>query len=55
MNIAMVWQPIPASARLPSGSFVERPCGQPEQKLGDLTGATPRGKAADAPAPEGKG
>ncbi len=33
-NIAMVWQPMPASARLPSGTRVERLCGQPAQKPG---------------------
>jgi hypothetical protein len=29
---AMKWQPIPAMARLPSGTLVEVLCGQPEQK-----------------------
>ena len=29
---AMPWQPIPAMARLPSGTLVEVLCGQPEQK-----------------------
>jgi len=28
----MKWQPMPASAREPSGSFVLVLCGQPEQK-----------------------
>src|SRR4051812_12338784 len=37
-SIAMVWQPMPASARDPSGTLVERLCGQPEQKLGARTG-----------------
>ena len=30
----MKWQPMPASARLPSGTWVEVLCGQPEQKVG---------------------
>ena len=30
----MKWQPMPASARLPSGTRVEVLCGQPEQKYG---------------------
>ena len=34
MNRAMKWQPIPASARDPSGTLVEVLCGQPEQKYG---------------------
>ena len=29
---AMKWQPMPAMARLPSGTLVEMLCGQPEQK-----------------------
>ncbi len=29
---AMKWQPMPAVARLPSGTRVEVLCGQPEQK-----------------------
>ena len=33
-RMAMVWQPMPARARLPSGTRVERLCGQPEQKPG---------------------
>ena len=32
MPIAMPWQPMPAAATLPSGTTVERLCGQPEQK-----------------------
>ena len=32
MKIASVWQPMPAVARLPSGTFVEVLCGHPEQK-----------------------
>ena len=28
----MKWQPMPAVARLPSGTWVEVLCGQPEQK-----------------------
>ena len=31
---AMPWQPMPAMARLPSGTRVEVLCGQPEQKNG---------------------
>ena len=30
----MKWQPMPAVAKLPSGSFVEVPCGQPAQNAG---------------------
>jgi len=30
--MAMPWQPMPAAATLPSGTTVERLCGQPEQK-----------------------
>ena len=30
----MPWQPMPAIARLPSGTLVEVLCGQPEQKYG---------------------
>ena len=29
---AMKWQPMPACARLPSGTLVDVLCGQPEQK-----------------------
>ena len=36
-NIAMVWQPMPASARAPSGTRVDRLCGQPEQNAGGRT------------------
>ena len=32
MPMAMPWQPMPAEATLPSGTTVERLCGQPEQK-----------------------
>ena len=32
IQTAMKWQPIPAMARLPSGTWVEVLCGQPEQK-----------------------
>src|ERR1700744_4350221 len=40
IHSAMKWQPIPASARLPSGTLVEVLCGQPEQKYGvRVTGA----------------
>ena len=31
---AMKWQPMPAVAKLPSGSFVDVPCGQPAQNAG---------------------
>ena len=34
IQIAMPWQPMPAMARLPSGTLVEVLCGQPEQKNG---------------------
>ena len=34
IQIAMPWQPMPAMARLPSGTRVEVLCGQPEQKNG---------------------
>ena len=34
IQIAMPWQPMPAIARLPSGTRVEVLCGQPEQKYG---------------------
>jgi hypothetical protein len=32
MKRAIVWQPIPAPTSVPSGTFVEELCGQPEQK-----------------------
>ena len=32
IQTAMKWQPMPAVARLPSGTRVEVLCGQPEQK-----------------------
>ena len=32
IHTAMKWQPMPAVARLPSGTRVEVLCGQPEQK-----------------------
>ena len=31
IQIAITWQPMPAVARLPSGTRVEVLCGQPEQ------------------------
>src|SRR5258708_35720481 len=34
IQIAMPWQPMPAIARLPSGTRVDVLCGQPEQKYG---------------------
>ncbi len=33
-SIAMKWQPMPALAKLPSGSLVEVACGQPAQNAG---------------------
>ena len=37
----MKWQPMPASARLPSGTLVDVLCGHPEQKYGvRVIGAT---------------
>src|SRR5882757_11252915 len=36
IHSAMKWQPMPAKARLPSGTLVEVLCGQPEQKYGVL-------------------
>ena len=32
IQLAMKWQPIPASAFEPSGTLVDELCGQPEQK-----------------------
>ena len=32
IQVAMVWQPTPPNARLPSGTLVDELCGQPEQK-----------------------
>ncbi len=32
IQIAITWQPMPAVARLPSGTLVEVLCGHPEQK-----------------------
>ena len=34
IQIAITWQPMPAVARLPSGTLVDVLCGQPEQKYG---------------------
>ena len=34
IQIAITWQPMPAVARLPSGTTVDVLCGQPEQKYG---------------------
>ena len=45
MNSAIEWQPMPASARLPSITRVERLCGQPEQKPGIRTGPGAAGTA----------
>ena len=38
-SVAIQWQPMPASARLPSGTGVERLCGHPAQKPGLRIGA----------------
>ena len=38
-SVAIQWQPMPASARLPSGTGVERLCGHPAQKPGLRAGA----------------
>ena len=45
IHTAMKWQPMPATARLPSGTRVEVLCGQPEQKYGCRTVVT-RGRAS---------
>ncbi len=34
IQLAMKWQPMPASAFEPSGTFVDVLCGHPEQKYG---------------------
>src|ERR1700755_3194901 len=34
IQTAMKWQPMPASARLPSGTLVDGLCGHPKQKYG---------------------
>jgi hypothetical protein len=34
IHIAITWQPMPAVARLPSGTLVDVLCGHPEQKYG---------------------
>src|SRR4051794_23286669 len=34
IQLAMKWQPMPASALEPSGTLVDVLCGQPEQKYG---------------------
>ena len=44
-HTAMLWQPMPAVATLPSGTLVERLCGQPEQKVGRRT-SSPAAPAA---------
>ena len=41
---AMMWQPIPATAVLPSGTLVEVACGQPAQKVG-VRASSPSGRA----------
>ena len=38
-SVAIQWQPMPASARLPSGTGVERLCGHPAQNPGLRIGA----------------
>ncbi len=45
IHTAMKWQPMPAVARLPSGTRVEVLCGHPEQKYGCRTEVT-RGLAS---------
>src|SRR5258708_28663886 len=40
IQTAMKWQPMPAMARLPSGTLVEVLCGQPEQKYGSRLSTT---------------
>ena len=45
IHTAMKWQPMPAVARLPSGTRVDVLCGQPEQKYGWRTVVT-RGRAS---------
>ena len=40
IQLAMKWQPMPACAREPSGTFVERLCGQPAQNHGARRGAS---------------
>src|SRR3990167_3634801 len=37
-RVAIAWHPMPANARLPSITLVDRLWGQPEQKLGGRTG-----------------
>ena len=39
IQVAMKWQPIPATALLPSGTLVEELCGQPGQNQGSRTSA----------------
>ena len=44
----MAWQPIPPPTSEPSGTAVERLCGQPEQKYGvrsPMSGSSCRGAA----------
>ena len=48
IQIAMPWQPMPAIARLPSGTRVEVLCGQPEQKNG-VRATLPGGAFSAAP------
>ena len=40
IQLAMKWQPMPACAREPSGTFVERLCGQPAQNHGARHGTS---------------
>src|SRR3569833_2100953 len=47
IHSAMKWQPMPASARLPSGTFVEVLWGQPEQKYGVRAAGEPVGRGAE--------
>src|SRR2546426_59006 len=44
----MPWQPIPAAAIEPSGTTVERLCGQPEQKYGWRTSVSGAGRSRSA-------
>ncbi len=50
MVSAMPWQPMPAAAIEPSGTTVERLCGQPEQKYGwrDSVSAAGRSRSASS-------
>ena len=45
---AMPWQPMPAAAIEPSGTTVERLCGQPEQKYGGRASVSAAGRSRSA-------